>query len=101
MSEPSIVRVVGFWIVGGDITENNGWIISEKSGLKYWNGTSWVLDDILLSQYDIYPHSHRNHLIAFIMKGRLNSCELIYLLYFDTYSFLGKKGVTCGEQKMI
>ena len=45
----------GFWIVYNDITSNNGWIKSEKTGLLtpprtdwlYWDGTAWTSDTAL------------------------------------------------------
>ena len=56
MSGPFVVTEKGNWIVGDDVTENSGWILTERSGLttpprsgwKYRDGTDRVLDDTLL-----------------------------------------------------
>ena len=47
-----IISGTGRWMVGEDITGTSGWMKSEerglltppRSGLQYWNGTTWISD---------------------------------------------------------
>ena len=60
ISGPFIITERGYWVVGPDVTQNGGWIASERSGLttpprsgwKDANGTCgadcWFSDNTLL-----------------------------------------------------